>query len=213
MIKTAVLLPAGARVQPEEVLVDDYKNIQDIVGGCFDCIRYDGQGLDGEPVALCGYVHDEGLLLGMETNYLASLLFGQVVVGPCVVTYALSPNGVYDGDDYEMPADLIQFLTTDLLVATAATYNEAALMAVATEHMVNAGVLTQEDVDMMTNEMEACSMGRQEELSVEAEMIMLMVRTYLEDMQKELESKMKDAVKKIAKDYLYGGEDKEDEQG
>lgn len=209
MIKTAVLLPAGVQVNPEEVLIDDYQNIQAIVGGNFDCVRYNGEGLNGEPVTLCGYVHDEGLLLGMETNYLASMLFGRMIVGPCVVTYALSPNGEYDGDDYEMPAELIGFLTTDLLVATATTYNQAALMAVATEQMVESGVLTQEDVDMMAAEMEACSLGEQKELSVEAEMIMLMVRTYLDDMERELENKIKDAAKKIAKQYLYGDETKD----
>lgn len=213
MVKTAVLLPAGARVQPEEILVDGYKNIQDIVGGCFDCVRYDGEGFNGEPVVLCGYVHDEGLLLGMETNYLASMLFGRMIVGPCVVTYALSPNGTYDGDDYEMPAELVGFLTNDLLVATAMTYNQAALMAVATDQMVESGVLTQEDVDMMSGEMEAVSNGEQDALSPDAEMIMLMVRTYLEDMERELADKIKDAAKKIAKEYLYGEEDKKDEQG
>jgi hypothetical protein len=211
MIKTAVLLPAGARVQPEEILVNDYKNIQDIVGGCFDCVRYDGEGFNGEPVVLCGYVHDEGLLLGMETNYLASMLFGRMIVGPCVVTYALSPSGTYDGDDYEMPAELIGFLTNDLLVATATTYNQAALMAVASEQMVASGALTEEDVELMADEMEAITRGEQEELSVEADMIMLMLRTYLEDMEKELESSIKDAAKKIAREYLSRNEKKEDD--
>ena len=150
MVKTAVLLPAGARVNPEEVLINDYKNIQDTVGGCFDCVSYNGEGLNGEPVTLCGYVHDEGLLLGLETNYLATMLFGRMIVGPCVATYALSPNGVYDGDDYDMPSNLVQFLTNDLLVATATTYNEAALMAVATEQMVADGALTAEDVEMLS---------------------------------------------------------------
>lgn len=208
MVKTAVLLPAGARVNPEEILIDNYQNIQDVVGGCFDCVSYNGEGFEGEPVALCGYVHDEGLLLGMEINYLATMLFGQMIVGPCVVTYALSPNGVYDGDDYDMPSNLVQFLTNDLLVATATTYNEAALMAVATEQMVKSGALTQEDVDMMADEMDAVTSGTQEALSPDAEMVMLMVRTHLEEMEKELESKIKDAAKKIASDYLYGEEDK-----
>lgn len=212
MIKTAVLLPAGARVNPEEVLIDDYKNIQDIVGGCFDCVRYSGEGLNGEPIALCGYVHDEGLLLGMDTNYLASMLFGRMIVGPCVVTYALSPNGEYDGDDYEMPSELVEFLTNDLLVNTAQAYNQASLMAVATEQMVAAGVLTQEDVDMMGDEMERVIRGESESLSVEADMVLLMVRTYIENMEKELASKIQDAAKQIAKEYLYGEEDKQDEQ-
>ena len=211
MVKTAVLLPAGARVNPEEVLINDYKNIQDIVGGCFDCVSYSGEGLNGEPVTLCGYVHDEGLLLGLETNYLATMLFGRMIVGPCVVTYALSPNGTYDGDDYDMPSDLVQFLTTDLLVGTAMAYNQAALMAVATEQMVESGALTQEDVDMMTNEMDAVTSGTQEALSIEADMVMLMVRTYLEDMERELTDKIKDAAKRIANDYLYGEENQDDQ--
>lgn len=211
MIKTAVLLPAGARVNAEEVLINDYKNIQDIIGGCFDCVSYSGEGLDGKPVTLCGYVHDEGLLLGLETNYLASMLFGRMIVGPCVVTYALSPNGTYDGDDYDMPSDLVQYLTYDLVAATAMTYNQAALMAVASEQMVAAGVLTEDDLEMLTTEMDAVNNGKQEELSVEADMVLLMVRTYLEDMERELTDRIKDAAKRIANDYLYGEENQDDQ--
>ena len=208
MIKTAVLLPAGVRVNPQEVLVDDYKNIQDMVGGHFDCVRFNGQGVNGEPVALCGYVHDEGLLLGLETNYLASMLFGRMIVGPCLVTYALSPNGEYDGDDYDMPNDLLEYLTNDLLAATAMTYNQAGLMAFASEQMVAAGVLTEDDLDMMANEMEAVTKGEQDALSADADMVFLMVRTYLEDMEKEIAAKIQEAAKQIAKEFLNGEEDK-----
>lgn len=201
MVKTAVLLPAGAKVQPEEVLVDNYENIQSIVGGTFDVVRYDGS-YDDKPVALCGYVNDEGLLNGLEINYLATMLFKQQIVGPCLVTYALSPNGVYDGDDYDMPSELITFLTNDLLLATANAYNEAALMTFATERMVADGTLTEEDIDFMTSQMDDVVNGVIPSLDPDAEMMVLMVRDYLERLEDKMKDRVMDAVKDVVKEMM-----------
>jgi len=209
VIKTAVLLPAGTQVSPEEILIDDYKNIQQVIGGAFDCVRYVGEDMDGKDIVLAGYVHDEGLLIGMEMNYLATMLFSQIIVGPCVVTYALSPNGEYDGDDYDMPEELVNFMKGDLLSATAVTYNEAALMAYATGKMVEEGILTQEDMDLVSDQLGALQTGEADELDSDAEMIMLMVMTYIEQMESEIQVRLEDAVKDIVKDVM----NKEDEDG
>lgn len=50
-----------------------------------------------------GYVHDEGLMLRQEFNPLASVLFGQYIVGTCVVVGGISPSGEYDGENYDCP--------------------------------------------------------------------------------------------------------------
>jgi hypothetical protein len=207
MIKTAVLLPAGARVTPEEILIDNYENIQTAVGGCFDVVRFSGQDGDGNDVALCGYVHDEGLLIGLELNYLATMLFEQPIVGPCVVTYALSPNGEYDGDDYDMPASMIAFLTQDLLVATAKAYNQAALLGFATERMIKEGSLTQEDVNLLMSGIDSVINGEAESLDPDVEMMMLMVEHYVTNMSDKIAGKVKDAVRGIVDEVMNGEED------
>ena len=204
MIKTAMLLPAGSRVVPEEILIDDYQNIQATVGGHFDVVRYSGEDTDGKPVVLCGYVHDEGMLLGMELNYLATMLFQQPIVGPCVVTYALSPNGEYDGDDYDMPTELVRFISEDVLVATANAYNKSALMGFATERMLEEGLLDDDDVDMLMDAIEASVSGRMSELPAEAKAIMDSVRDYLSEMEDKVKDRIEDAVQEIVNEMMKG---------
>lgn len=58
-----------------------------------------------------GYVHDEGLLLGLEPNTLASAIFGRFLCGPCVIVGTLNENGVDDGDSYNLQTQDIQYLS------------------------------------------------------------------------------------------------------
>jgi hypothetical protein len=97
--------------------VDDYISIQNLVGGNFDCVRTDL----GKPdeVAIVGYVNDMGLVINLELNYLATALFGREIRGDAVVTWGLSPNGYYDGDNHDMPNWISCFIKTDLLMQTA----------------------------------------------------------------------------------------------
>lgn len=135
-IVEAILLPTGSNVAPEPVLIDDYKSIQRIVGGTFDCVRTD---MGRDDVALVGYVHDEGLLLNMDYNYLATALFKREIRGDVVVVWGLSPNGHYDGDNHDMPKHINDFLRTDLLIHTATAYNMATTMSLVTDEIVKAG--------------------------------------------------------------------------
>jgi hypothetical protein len=72
--------------------------INGIVGGYFTTVG--GQ-------EFIGYVHDEGLMLRQEFNPLASALFGQYLVGTCVVVGGISPTGEYDGENYDCPESAI----------------------------------------------------------------------------------------------------------
>jgi hypothetical protein len=125
-IVEAILLPSGINTEPESVLVDDYISIQNLVGGNFDCVRTDL----GKPdeVAIVGYVNDMGLVINLELNYLATALFGREIRGDAVVTWGLSPNGYYDGDNHDMPNWISCFIKTDLLMQTATAYNLAATL-------------------------------------------------------------------------------------
>lgn len=125
-VTSAILLPAGSNVEPHEVFIDGYKSIQNLVGGTFDCVRTDmGQPDD---VAIVGYVHDEGLILGLDMNFLATALFKREIRGDVVVAWGLSPNGYYDGDNYDIPSFVTEFIKTDLLFETAFAYNLATMM-------------------------------------------------------------------------------------
>lgn len=69
--------------------------IQEAVGGYIDCVRGDD---------FIGYVNDEGLLIGLPYNPIASILFGRNLVGNVLVVGAFSAEGKYDGDDHDLPS-------------------------------------------------------------------------------------------------------------
>jgi hypothetical protein len=69
-----------------------YPTIKDIVGGYIDHIT-------STELGITGYVHDEGLLIGLQVNVLASSLFGRPLVGDCVV-FGLADN---EGNESDIP--------------------------------------------------------------------------------------------------------------
>lgn len=69
--------------------------LQEAVGGYIDCVRSD---------EFIGYVNDEGLLIGLPLNTLASVLFSRYLVGNVVIVGAYNDKGEYDGDDHDIPA-------------------------------------------------------------------------------------------------------------
>lgn len=69
--------------------------LQEAVGGYIDCVRSD---------EFIGYVNDEGLLIGLPLNTLASVLFGRYLVGNVLIVGSYNDNGEYDGDDHDIPS-------------------------------------------------------------------------------------------------------------
>lgn len=109
-IAMAVINPTSVNFFPEDQMPDRedtpmHQIINAIVGGHFDYVR-PVRGND-----FVGYVHDEGLLLGLEPNALASAVFGQFLCGPCVVVGTLNEYGVVDGADYNLEGKDVQFLS------------------------------------------------------------------------------------------------------
>ena len=70
--------------------------INELVGGWFDCVN------DWE-MGVTAYVHDEGLLIDLPTNNMASLLFHRVLAGDVVLV------GIADdeGFDTNVPSDFM----------------------------------------------------------------------------------------------------------
>lgn len=109
-----ILLPCDGS-EPMPIAVGDYEHIQQLVGGTFDAVRADFDPsvlndpdniiVDGdeEPITVVGYVHDEGLLIGLRPNAMASLVLNRHIAGPCVIVSGTSPDGKYDGYNHDIP--------------------------------------------------------------------------------------------------------------
>lgn len=142
-IKVGMFLPKGSNVEPEPFFFQNYEDLQSAVGGAFDVVRTD---LGRKDVALLGYVNDNGLLTGEEYNYLATALFKQNLVGNVVVTWGLSPNGEYDGDDYDIPEAMVEFIQGELVHSTAEAYNLSVMSSLACQMAVACGIRTEDDI-------------------------------------------------------------------
>jgi hypothetical protein len=70
--------------------------IHELVGGWFDCVN------DYE-MGVTAYVHDEGLLIDLPTNNIASLLFRRVLAGDALLV------GIADDEGYDtnVPSDFM----------------------------------------------------------------------------------------------------------
>jgi hypothetical protein len=75
--------------------------ISEHIGGHFDVVRRE---------SVVGYVHDEGLLIKLPLNARASVLFNQYLVGNCVVVGCYNDKGKFDGDDYDVPSQIVDML-------------------------------------------------------------------------------------------------------
>jgi len=76
-----------------------HTTLHELIGGWFDCVS-----LADEVIM---YVHDEGLLLGLEPNVTASTLYGNPIAGDAVLVGAVNPDGERDGYDYDLPEFLL----------------------------------------------------------------------------------------------------------
>lgn len=101
---TALVLPTEGLPYLTNVNQDahgTYEFISKTIDGFFDCVYAN----DGK---FHGYVHDEGLLIGLPINAVATALFGRVLAGPCVVFGAYNDQGVRDGNEYSVPTTAVQ---------------------------------------------------------------------------------------------------------
>jgi hypothetical protein len=97
-MKRALVIPAKGT--PYTVMVEQPEGdfINKTVGGWFDCVRSE---------KFHGYVNDEGLLIGLEMNPVASVMFGQMLAGDCVVFGSLNAKGEYDGYEHSVDPDVV----------------------------------------------------------------------------------------------------------
>ena len=73
--------------------------IREVVGGWFDCVRGD---------KFHGYVNDTGLIDGLPLNPVASVMFGQILAGDCIVFGSFSASGEYDGYEHSVDPEVVK---------------------------------------------------------------------------------------------------------
>lgn len=99
-ISMVVVFPTSIVQVPQEYMpvgTPMHEVINAQVGGHFDAVRPMNR-----DQKFIGYVHDEGLLIGLEPNTLASALFGRFLCGPCVIVGTASESGIEDGEDHNL---------------------------------------------------------------------------------------------------------------
>jgi hypothetical protein len=168
---SGLFLPSGACVEPQHILVDGYKDIQKYVGGNFDCVSTN---VGRDDVSFEGYVHDEGLLIGLEYNYLASALFGRDLVGDCVLLWGLSPDGERDGDNYDMPAEMVESITTELLEGVSIAYNASVVVSAIMELAIHSGMTTKSEASRIIHDLHEASVNGTDNSEPEAGLIAIM---------------------------------------
>lgn len=98
----ALFVPTTGEVRVVELPTENtYETLRDLVGGLLTTVR-----MPDELNEVTMYVDDEGLLYSepLPVNVVASALALQVLVGNAVIVGNRSPEGEYDGDDYDVPS-------------------------------------------------------------------------------------------------------------
>lgn len=104
-MKALVITPFGFAVTDIEAGADTSQVFHDLVGGWMDVVRP-----LNPAIKVVGYVHDEGLLMGLDPNPIACALFGRFLVGNVVVVGTLNSEGVDDGESYDVPSEVVDFV-------------------------------------------------------------------------------------------------------
>ena len=157
-----IVIPSDINSKPYWLAVQDYTDIQRHVGGHIDAVstkvdpREFDPGHDGETFVLCGYVHDEGLLIGLPINDRASIMFQRELVGDVVIISGTNPtNGEYDGDNYDVPtwySDKMFDGTLEWVVRNADALSVT--MATAVELAIEDGIYSKDEMDYVFGLME-----------------------------------------------------------
>ena len=94
-----LLIKTTGEIEPTEIPSENgHLVLNELCGGWIDCVRNED---------IVGYVNDEGLLIGLEPNILASIIFGRPLVGDCVIVGSLSQDGEYDGENHDIPKEFL----------------------------------------------------------------------------------------------------------
>lgn len=140
---TGLLLNTGVGASIDTVQVTDLESIQGYVGGLIDAVR---QPIDDD-IYVIGYVHDEGFILDLEMNWIASALFGREIRGNVVLVNGNNDVGEYDGYNHDLPNDFIEYMKTVFLARVATTYNESQIILALLQSAASDDIIEPEKLD------------------------------------------------------------------
>jgi len=140
---TGLLLNAGVGASIDTVEVTDLESIQGYVGGLIDAVR---QPINDD-IYVVGYVHDEGFILDLEMNWIASALFGREIRGNVVLVNGNNDVGEYDGYNHDLPSDFIEYMKTAFLARVATTYNESQIILALLQSAASDDIIEPEKLD------------------------------------------------------------------
>ena len=155
-----LLIHSGVGAKVERIQVGELEDIQDRVGGMIDAVRKQVS----KDIVAVGYVHDEGLILDMEMNWIASALFMQEIRGPVVVVNGLSNDYEYDGDNHDLPDEFITYMQTKFIDKVAETYNESKMVQAMLEYAFNKDMMTEDEVTTLLQHLESGVEGNEESM-------------------------------------------------
>ena len=156
-----LLIHSGVGAKVERIQVGELEDIQDRVGGMIDAVRKQVS----KDIVAVGYVHDEGLILDMEMNWIASALFMQEIRGPVVVVNGLSNDlREYDGDNHDLPDEFITYMQTKFIDKVAETYNESKMVQAMLEYAFNKDMMTEDEVTTLLQHLESGVEGNEESM-------------------------------------------------
>jgi hypothetical protein len=152
---TGVVVYADPHKEPETVLLgggdaDRVTEIQSLVGGHFDAVRLSCHDDSGKykDFVLLGYVHDEGLLLNLPLNPMASMLFSRHIAGDVVLVNGTNPEThQYDGETYSLPMDFAEYLIRGVYPQVQESLVFSQMLATAVQFAVVQGAITKEEFD------------------------------------------------------------------
>lgn len=195
---TGLLLNAGVGATVEPVIVDKLETIQGYVGGTIDAVRKQIS-LD---ICAVGYVHDEGLILDLEMNWIASALFMQEIRGPVVVVNGFNKSNEYDGDNHDLPDVFIDYMKTTFLEKVAECYNESNIVTQMLMMAVDKDVITEDELDFILDSL-GDAVNNDDEESMKA------IGKQLRDLLVQFDSKMGEETTDKLVDEIYEFLDKE----
>lgn len=152
---TGLVLYADPTKEPEPILLseqDSLQAIQERVGGLIDAVKHVAVNQDtDEQMVLVGYINDEGLLLKLPMNPLASIVFNRELVGDVVLVSGTNPeSGAYDGENYDLPMDFVRYLIQlQPEIERSVKFSKGLSGAIAIAH--RAGVISKEEIDYITS--------------------------------------------------------------
>lgn len=156
-----LLIHSGVGAKVERIQVGELEDIQSRVGGMIDAVRKQVS----KDIVAVGYVHDEGLILDMEMNWIASALFMQEIRGPVVVVNGLSNDlHEYDGDNHDLPDEFITYMQTKFIDKVAETYNESKMVQAMLEYAFNKDMMTEDEVTTLLQHLESGVEGNEESM-------------------------------------------------